>query len=182
MKQATPPTHLDVNAFAHAAGLLAGQNSLLKYGRLVDETGVLGAENQLKWSAQGELRVDESGAEQVWLHLTIEACLPLLCQRCMGPVDIAVRVKQSYRFCDSEEAAEAQDIEAEEDVLALSPVFSLIDLIEDEVLMALPLVPRHAVCPVDVKLAVADPAFEAALLEKTQPFAALAQLKTGRTD
>ena len=100
----------------------------------------------------------------------------------MGSVDVAVLVQQSFRFCDNEEMAEAQDVDAEEDVLALNPDLSLMELVEDEVLMALPLVPRHEVCPVEVKLAVADSAFEAALLEKTQPFAALAQLKTGKAD
>ena len=180
MKQESPPKHLDVRAFAHAAGLLAGQDRLSKYERLVQETGGLGAENVLEWSARGELRIDDSGAEQVWLHLTLDTSLPLTCQRCMGPVDIAVRVRQSYRFCESEESAAAQDAEAEEDVLVLSPDFSLVDLIEDEVLMALPLVPRHETCPVALKLTVADPEFDAALAEKTQPFAALAKLKTGR--
>jgi uncharacterized protein len=182
MKQESPPTHLDVKAFAHTAKLLAGQDVLSKYERLMHETGGLGSEKALEWSAQGELRIDESGAEQVWLHVTIDTGLPLTCQRCMGPVDIAVRVRQSYRFCDSEEAAAAQDAEAEEDVLVLSPDFSLIDLIEDEVLMALPLVPRHETCPVALKLTVADPDFEAALAEKTQPFAVLAKLKTGQSD
>jgi uncharacterized protein len=182
MKKDSPPAHLDVKAFAHAAELLGGQDSLLNYERLMDETQGLGAENMLKWSARGELRVDAVGAEQVWLHLTIETSIPLTCQRCMGSVDVAVLVQQSFRFCDNEEMAEAQDVDAEEDVLALNPDLSLMELVEDEVLMALPLVPRHEVCPVEVKLAVADSAFEAALLEKTQPFAALAQLKTGKAD
>ena len=182
MKRESPPTHLDVKAFAQAANLLGGHDALAKYERLMQETEGLGADNALAWSAQGELRVDESGAEQVWLHLTIDTCLPLICQRCMGPVDLAVQVHQSYRFCDSEEAAAAQDAEAEEDVLVLSPDFSLSELIEDEVLMALPLVPRHETCPVAVKLAVADPDFEAALVEKAQPFAVLAKLKTGGSD
>jgi uncharacterized protein len=49
-------------------------------------------------------------------------------------------------------------------------------LIEDEVLMDLPVVPRHAVCPVPVKLATADPDFELAAV-KPNPFAALSALK-----
>ena len=180
MNNESPPAYLDVKAFAHAASLSVGQDLLSKYERLMLETQGLGSENLIAWSAQGELRMDESGAEQIWLHLTIDTCLPLTCQRCLSQVDVAVVVKQSYRFCGSEETAAAQDAEAEEDVLVLNPAFSLPDLIEDEVLMAVPLVPRHEVCPVAVKLAVADPAFESALKEKSQPFAVLAQLKSGR--
>ena len=182
MKHETLPTHLDVKAFAHAARTLAGQAPLSEFQRLIQETQGLGAGNALNWLARGELQIDEAGAEQVWLHLTIDTCLPLTCQRCLGPVDIVVAIQQSFRFCDSEEAAAAQDAEAEEDVLVLSPAFDLRELIEDEVLMALPLVPRHETCPVDVKLAVVDPAFDAALVEKSQPFAVLAKLKMGRSD
>ncbi|WP_296444007.1 YceD family protein [Rhodoferax sp. UBA5149] len=177
MKHESPPSHLDVKAFAQAASEIAGHDLLSKYERLMKETQGLGAERPLNWSARGELRTDEAGAEQVWLHLTVDTSLPLTCQRCMGPVDLAVVVNRSFRFVDSEEAAEAQDDEAEEDVLALSQEFKLTDLIEDEVLMALPLVPRHEECPVEVKLAVADPGFEAASAEKRNPFAVLAKLQ-----
>ena len=182
MKQETLPAHLDVKAFADGARTISGHDALSKFERLMQETQGLGAENIIDWGARGELRVDEARGEQVWLHLTVDACLPLTCQRCLGPADIVVAVNQSFRFCDSEESAAAEDAQAEEDVLVLGPALSLAELIEDEVLMALPLVPRHDTCPVAVKLAVADPGFEAALLEKTQPFAALAQLKNRRAD
>jgi uncharacterized protein len=181
MKQESPPTHLDVKAFAHAASTLAGHDLLSKYERLMQEVQGLGADHVLNWSAQGELRADEAGAEQIWLHLTADVSLPLMCQRCLGPVDIAVSVKQSFRFVGSEEAAEAQDEESEEDVLALSQEFNLADLIEDEVLMAMPVVPRHEECPVEVKLEVVDAGFEAASAEKRNPFAVLAKLQGGKS-
>nr|WP_114973163.1 YceD family protein [Rhodoferax ferrireducens] len=181
MKQESPPTHLDVKAFAQAASKIAGHDLLSKYERLMQETQGIGADNMLDWSAQGEVRADEAGAEQVWLHLTVDVSLPLTCQRCLGPVDLEVTVNQSFRFVASEEAAEAQDEDAEEDVLALSQDFKLSDLIEDEVLMALPVVPRHETCPVEVKLAAVDPGFDAASAEKRNPFAVLAKLQGGKS-
>lgn len=181
MNHESPPTHLDVKAFAHIASHIAGHDLLSKYERLLKETQGLGADNRLNWSAQGEVRADESGAEQIWLHLSADVSLPLTCQRCLGPVDIEVTVNQSFRFVASEEAAEAQDEEAEEDVLALSQDFKLSDLIEDEVLMALPVVPRHETCPVEVKLAAVDPGFDIASAEKRNPFAVLAKLQGGKS-
>jgi len=172
---------MDVKAFAQSASEIAGHNLLSKYERLMQETQGLGSDRLLNWSARGEFRTDEAGAGQVWLHLTVDVSLPLTCQRCLGPVDIAVLVNQSFRFVDSEEAAEAQDEEAEEDVLVLSQDFNLADLIEDEVLMALPVVPRHEECPVDVKLAAVDPGFDAASSEKRNPFAVLAKLQSGKS-
>ena len=71
----------------------------------------------------------------------------------------------------------AEDDAAEEDLLVLSPQFDLIDVLEDELLMALPLVPMHDECP-------ELPIFSSGILEvsknqadKPNPFAALAQLK-----
>jgi uncharacterized protein len=177
MKQEHPPLHLDVKAFAQAASVIDGHNSLSKYERLMQETQGLGADLLVNWSARGELRIDEAGAEQVWLHLTVDTRLPLTCQRCLGPVAVPVVVQRSFRFVGSEEAAQEQDEEAEEDVLALSPDFKLADLIEDEVLMALPVVPRHDACPVAVKLEAVDPGFETASAEKRNPFAVLAKLQ-----
>ena len=181
MNQESIARHLDVKAFAQANGTLGGHDLLSKYERLMQETQGLGGDYTLNWSAQGELRGDEASAEQVWLHLTVDASLPLTCQRCMSPVDIVVVVKRSFRFVDSEEAADAQDAQAEEDVLVLRQDFCLSDLIEDEVLMGLPVVPRHEECPVAVKLAVADPGFDVALAEKRNPFAALRKLQAGKT-
>ena len=181
MNQDFPPLHFDIKAFAQAANAIGGQNLLAKYKRLMQETQGLGSENKLNWLAQGELRGEVVGSEQVWLHLTVDTCLPLTCQRCLGQVDIAVVVKQSFRFVESEQAAQAQDDESDEDVLVLSQDFNLVELIEDEVLMALPLIPRHETCPLEVKLAVADPDFDAATVEKRNPFAVLAKLQGGKT-
>lgn len=181
MKQESPPTHLDVKAFAHAASDIAGHDLLSKYERLMLETQGHGADLPLNWSARGELRADEAGVDQVWLHLTAAVCLPMTCQRCLTPVNMEVAVQQSFRFVGSEEAAEEQDEEAEEDVLALSKDFNLADLIEDEILMALPVVPRHEACPVELKLTVEDPGFEEASAEKRNPFAVLAKLQGGKS-
>ncbi len=181
MKQESPPTHLDVKAFAHAAGTLAGHDLLSKYARLMQDTQGLKADDRLDWSARGEVRADEAGAEQIWLHLTVDVRLPLTCQRCLGPVEIVVAVNQSFRFVANEEAAEAQDDASEEDVLALSQDFNLFDLIEDEVLMALPVAPRHETCPVEIKLAAVDAGFDAATAEKRNPFAVLAKLQSDKS-
>lgn len=66
---------------------------------------------------------------------------------------------------------------SEEDLLALSREFNLRELLEDELIMALPLVPRHEECPQAVRLASSDEDFEAANATAPNPFAALANLK-----
>jgi uncharacterized protein len=95
---------------------------------------------------------------------------------------MAVEVERPFRFVQDEAIAMAQDDQSEEDLLALSRSFDLIELIEDELLMDLPVAPRHDVCPVPVTLAVADADFEAAEQEKENPFAMLERLRTRKAD
>jgi uncharacterized protein len=89
-------------------------------------------------------------------------------------------VQRAFRFVPDEATAAAQDDEAEEDLLALSRSFDLLELVEDELLMELPVAPRHETCPEDVKMSAVDPGFEQAATEREHPFAILGRLKTGK--
>jgi len=173
------PPKLDVRHAAASQLLMEGHDLLSNYERLMQETQGLVVENRLYWTARVDLRPDVAGQPAHWLHLTVTTTLPQICQRCLGPVDVLVQVDREFRFVDSEAVAEQQDEECEEDLLVISREFDLASLVEDEVLMALPLVPRHETCPVDVKMVAADDDFEAPA-EKPNPFAMLAQLK-GKT-
>jgi uncharacterized protein len=177
MNTDSPAPRLDVKSFAQSARELSGHDVLSNYERLLVETHGMGADRHLNWSAQGELKTMEAGADQIWLHVQANVTLPLTCQRCLGPVDSVVSVNRSFRFVASEDDAEQQDDDCEEDVLALNPEFKLSELIEDEILMELPLVPRHDECPSEVVMAAEDANFEAASAEKRNPFAVLAQLQ-----
>ena len=177
MKTEIASTPLDVRAFEQAAGTRSAQDLLPKYERLMQEASAPATDLTVNWSAQGELRAVSSGEPEIWLHVQADTCLPMTCQRCLTPVDVALTVDRSFRFVADEETAAALDDESEEDILALDPAFDLAILVEDELLMEIPLVPRHDECPVEVTLEVVDPAFEAALSEKPHPFAALAKLR-----
>ena len=181
---------LDVAGLAQANGYLKGQNSLQKYERLRQESCRLEADltdsESIVWQAEGELIEsvsDNVGGSvkvkpQVWLHLSAQTHLPQTCQRCLGEVSTYLEFDRSYRFVADEATAEAEDDESEEDLLAISREFNLSELIEDELLMALPQVPMHDVCPVQPKMAAIDAEFEALGVEgKPNPFAALAALK-----
>jgi uncharacterized protein len=177
MSKAYIANRLDVRAFARAGATLDGEDALQHHERLMAETHGASAEPRVRWTARGESRPQPGSADQIWLHLTAGATIPLTCQRCMKPVDVDLAVERSFRFVADEKTAELEDELSDEDVLALDRDFSLTELIEDELLMELPLVPRHDVCPEAVKMAVEDPDFEAELAEKPNPFAALAGLK-----
>mgnify|MGYP001764822542 CR=1 FL=1 len=179
MKQEFSPRRLDLKALARAKGKLSGESPLADFERLKGEAQGL-SENPVTWAASGEMRPSEIGGDQVWLHLTARTTLSLVCQRCMRPVDTLIAADRWFRFAPDEATAAALDDESDEDVLVLDGAFDLLSLVEDELLMSLPLVPRHEQCPVDIKLAVADPDFVADAA-KPNPFARLASLRVDKT-
>ncbi len=181
MEHSFAPTRLDIKALAQSASTVSGHDLLSRYARLAEGLHGAGPDLTIAWSARGEWRTGAAGQGEAWLHLTLDTSLPLLCQRCLGPVDVPLSVQRSFRFVTSEEEAQAQDDEVDEDLLVLSREFNLAELIEDELVMDAPIIPRHDVCPVPVKLATADPDFESASGEKPNPFAVLAKLQGGKS-
>ena len=179
MSKEYAPRKLDVKGFAEDGGELSGQESVGGYERLLTETEGRGRQSLVAWSASGELRNPGHVHPEVWLHLKADAVLSLTCQRCLNPVDATVEIDRSFRFVADEAMAAAQDDESEEDVLALSRSFDLIALIEDEMLMELPVAPRHASCP-PVAVSITDEDFESASQRQENPFAVLGKLKTGK--
>ncbi|MGE0100080.1 MAG: DUF177 domain-containing protein [Hydrogenophaga sp.] len=179
-KSAWNPDRLDARAFAQAEGHLHIDTPLAHLPRLRGEadgdTPSLGA---VHWEATAEMRPGATGAApSPWLRLTAHTSLPLTCQRCLGPVDTTLTVDRWFRFVADEATAEAQDDEAEEDLLAMEPRPSLFDVLEDELLMALPLVPLHETCPVEVVLKAGDAAVsDDEMPPRRNPFAALGRLK-----
>ena len=174
------PDRLDIKAFVQAGAHLKGHDPLLKYERLAQEAQGMHPDLHVAWQVQGQLRNADSPAPEPWIHLTVQATQPLLCQRCLTAVDVPLEVDRWFRFVADEATAEALDDEVEEDLLAISREFDLRALIEDELLMALPVVPLHDECPVSVPMASSSEDFDAVEDEKPNPFAALTALKTDK--
>lgn len=173
---------LNVASFARDGAHLAGQTPLASMQRVAQEASEPVDGIAASWSTQGELRTPAGAEPQVWLHLQVQARLPMTCQRCMGRVEMVLAVDRSFRFVADEDTAMALDDGVEEDLLVLDRQFDLLGLVEDELLMALPVVPRHEVCPTTVTLQVADAEFDIAQSEKPNPFAVLQKLKAGKAN
>ena len=178
MSQTFNARHLNVAAFTQAKAAISGEELLQNYERLAQELQAPAPDLTLKWQATGESRTAVDGSVRPAIHLQVQANVPLTCQRCMGEVTEAVEVDRHFLFVPDEATAAALDDESDDDVLAIAPDFNLQALIEDEVLMALPLVPRHEVCPDPVRLGAQTDDFDSAGEAKRQPFAALAALKS----
>jgi uncharacterized protein len=181
------PQRLDVRNFARQEASLSGARALAQLPRLAAECFDTRAEQLqnivVAWSAQGQWREITGGAGQTWMQLSAHVSLPSQCQRCLGEREQTVMFDRLFRFVADEATAQALDDETEEDVLVASPAFDLFELIEDELLMAMPIVPMHDVCPEPLPASVAlfEPlpgVEESAPPAAKNPFAVLQSLKS----
>lgn len=168
------PRRLDVRAFAESGDPLSGTLAADQMPRLAESVLAGDGAGPARWQAQGELRPVTGGTPQVWLRLRAEAEVHLECQRCLQPMQQALAVDRRFRFVAGEEEAARLDEESEDDVLELSRAFDLPALVEDELILELPLVPRHAQCPAPLPLPAAE---DEDTSEAEHPFAALAALR-----
>lgn len=145
------PRRLDVAAFAQAEGRIGGEWPLATMPRLLQDALPLSADSpatSVTWSARGSRKAVTGGEPEIRLQLQAHTALQMSCQRCLQPMTVALDVQPRLRFVRGEQQAEALDEDSEdEDVLALTPTLDLRALTEDELILALPLVPRHEQCP-----------------------------------
>ena len=189
MSKSHHATRLNMQAFAREGVPLIETIALQNMERLTHEAQALAPDLMLNWEARAELRPGSTAEEDVWLHLLATTSVPLTCQRCMATVATPLEIDQWYRFVATEEIAMAEDDESEEDLLVMEPHFDLLAVLEDELLMALPLVPMHDECPVMPAMQAGEEALAGGAGEKNEngeaspsgekpnPFAVLAQLK-----
>jgi uncharacterized protein len=117
--------------------------------------------------------VDDSGHPGADLHL--KGRLRLVCQRCNALLDFDLDRTTRFRFVASEEELNSLPIEdTEVDAVVGSRTMNILDWIEDEAILSLPLVPRHDEC--SPPLATGSDSSAAAT---PNPFAVLAALRNG---
>lgn len=148
------PRALDVFEFARSGRQAAGGLRISQLPRLSNEVPADAREREASftWQAEGstqpELQDDGSEAPQPYLRLAVHGSAWLECQRCLAPYEQSFDVDATYRLVETEEEAEAYPLDDDElDVIVGSRQFDLVDLIEEELLLSLPLVPKHDVCP-----------------------------------
>lgn len=176
------PRRLDVAAAAVASLELAGDWPLAGFARLATATlPAAEAPSGLHWHIRGERALLPGAGVQASLRISADTEVTLECQRCLQPMPFPIRIERRIFFVDGEDAAAALDVDSEDDVLAITPALDLHALLEDEMLLALPVVPRHEICAEPLPQG-AEPELPAEAVRE-HPFAALAALKGGnRTD
>jgi uncharacterized protein len=146
------------------------------FPRLSQDTHAQQALASVEWQAHFCMRADVANQPQAWLHLQAQAQMPLTCQRCLDAVLTPLAVDRWFRFEKDEAAASAADEFSDEDVLSMAEELNLLHLVEDELLMAIPMIPMHDACPTSVVLVSQDAQFVDSPIPPVHPFSVLSGL------
>jgi uncharacterized protein len=201
---AVDPRQLDLFEFARSGRQAAGVVRVSQLPRMLNEVSaeapVDERDTAFTWQAEGstqpELQDDGTEGPQPYVRLAIHGAAWLECQRCLAPYEQAFDVDAIYRIVGTEAEAEEFPLDEDEvDVIVGSRQFDLIELIEEELLLSLPLVPTHEVCPEVHESLVSGASGEqdsaeqeetdeksGAASERPNPFAVLQSLKSKGPD
>lgn len=158
---------IDAFQFSRLQEQAEGELQVAQLARLAGET--VDRAGTLHWSLKGG--VDKLGHPQ--LLLAISGRVNLVCQRCMAPMPFDIASESVLVLAKDDDAADAiEELLDDEaiDVIIGESEFDVIYLVEDEALLALPVAPKHDVCPGKA----VEPSVVA---DKVSPFAVLKNLK-----
>lgn len=145
-------------AKASASGLLpaAGELAAEKLSRLA--ASVLSIDGLASWqlAPQASARTGSGSSRRYWL--TVKANVTCSCERCLAPVSMTIASRRGFEFFASEGLLERRAAQLEElaesdpdaqnvDLLLDEDGLTLLGLIEDELLLELPMAPKHETCP-----------------------------------
>lgn len=128
---------IDGLQFARAGLELRGSLTLDKLPRLA----------QMQGSTEGLeycLRGSTASNGKACLRISVKGDVQLICQRCLGSLQVPLEVEVELQLAgDAREIAQAED---DIDRVLASTEMDVAQLVEDEVILALPMVPRHESC------------------------------------
>jgi uncharacterized protein len=162
------PDRLDLYAAAEAGRVLRGRVELARLVRALPQ--LESPDGELEVSL--ELGRDEDGTR--YLVGSVQGKLVLLCQRCLEPMEYPLDVTFRLGLVHSQEQIQGLSDRYEPLLLASEPA-SLAEVLTDEVLLALPIVPLHS--GVSTCRPPATDYQTPADSQRENPFAVLAQLK-----
>ncbi|MBU3577022.1 YceD family protein [Polynucleobacter sp. UK-Kesae-W10] len=122
----------------------AGFLNISDLPRVAEEASTVVGGDGFHWEVQTHFEDSPGSEPHQILNLGLKGRIHLICQRCLQ--DCAVDLAENRRFVllATEEEADAYPLEDEEqEPLVASQHFNLLETIEDEVLLSLPLIPKH---------------------------------------
>jgi uncharacterized protein len=162
------PAVIDAIEFARSEQTLSGSLPVANLKRLDDV--LFDGAGTVAYSVEGVR--DEKNRPH--LGVAVTGRLHLQCQRCLGLLDYPLELSNTVRVVPQGMPLEDDDVQDPDspDVIETTGELDLAALIEDEILLALPLAPRHAEGECESRIGTEHPATSA-----QSAFAKLAALK-----
>jgi uncharacterized protein len=156
---------IDGLAFASDGRLIEGHVAVADLVRLSD--ALASTEGSLAYRVDGE----RDGEGKLWLNLGIFGKLDLRCQRCLATLSFRLDIESRLLLVPLGQPWPDEELTEDGfDAIPVEKEMELLPLIEEEVLLALPIAPCHENC---------EPPVPVAEELEPSPFAVLAQLKKG---
>ena len=158
-----PEPMVDVFAHARTRGLLEGHIDLARMQRLVPL--LASSAGEIGWRLSGT--IDARGRPAA--ALSLRGAIVVTCDRCGLKLELPIEFESRFWFAASEAELNAQPIEVgDSEPLLGSRHFSVAQLIEDELILAVPISPRHLHCR-----AAQEPALDSGRHRPLAPLVAL---------
>lgn len=156
---------IDSLDFAKNGKKISGEEPFAGLPRLREE--LESPDGVLRYSVQGG--VNKQGVP--FLDVNMSGDCILRCQRCLGALGHPVRIATRLLLREQSELDALEDSEEEHDSILAEPRLDVLDMLEEEILLSLPISPRHESGECQAKDG------DGAGKGKENPFAALANLK-----
>ena len=152
---------IDSISFAKKSESLQGKIAVSRFERAADSLAE--STGEIKFSLDGKL----DSRRRPSLFLSVHGPLMLICQRCLTAFEHELNIGRQLVLVASEsQLPELDDEDPDVDVVVATEKMNVLDLIEDEIILSLPLAPRH-----DFECAEVEAGEGAEVLR--QPFAGL---------
>ncbi|HAV89377.1 YceD family protein [Stutzerimonas balearica] len=164
------PPHVDPRKLADRDATLDGDLQLSQLKRLAD------ALEDDEGLAHVRLHFGRDEQRALIIRSELDVDVKMICQRCLGPVVLPVHSECTYAVVN--EGASSDHLPREYDVLEVGEdPLDLLALIEDELLLALPIVPLHDPEICQPPAGLDEPESTEDEVTRSNPFSVLAQLK-----
>ena len=112
--------------------------------RVADEASAAHKGDGFDWSVESFFENSLGSEPHQILELGLKGRLQLVCQRCLQDCAVELDEKRRFILVLTDAEADTYPIEDEEvEPLVVNQHFNLLETIEDEILLSLPLIPKH---------------------------------------
>ena len=157
---------IDSLDFARNGQQIRGELPIVEMLRLTDVLS--NPQGMLIYTVQGGVDSQEIS----WLGVNVTGICQLQCQRCLGAMEYEVKLVTRLLLRDQAALDALDDDEAEFDSVLADKHLDVVSLLEEEILLSLPIAPKHefGACQAAKSQSPTE--------DETHPFAALAKLKS----